>query len=689
MTISLIAVAMLSLSVLRLVLQPQRRGSRWLLVATLAAAALLELGDLCAVTGTDSGGSCRHSVLFIEAVTPALWLLLSLSYGREGGVKGVGRGGWLLFAVSGLLLLVPVVLTPQELFYAPDFPAERILFLTDRGYLFYVAILVFLVAALMNFESTLLHASPDALWRVKLDIVALGSMLAVLVFYYSNALLQRTLNMELVPLRALLFMLGAGLVLYSRAERRGAVKIRVSQRILLRSAALAAVVGYLVLLGALGEGLRYFGDQFPRVLTMALGFISGMLLLLVLLSNRLKREVKVFFHKNFYQSKYDYRTQWLAITERLATAGSGENLLKRILSAYCEIFGVRGAAIYLHQEECGWFCATGILDLEGAEESLADNNPLLAYLRGKRWVFYSGDDNPEILAANRSFIDRHRISFVIPLFEGEALIGFIALGERMVPDERYRYEDFDLMKAIGRQVSISIQQQRLSEQLTQARAMEAAGSLATFVIHDLKNLTSTVSLIVDNAGDHIDNPDFQRDMLESLGRTSQKMQDLIGRLSNLEEMEYYRLRPVDLLALVERSASLLQAPIAIRGDRHTAMADEEELQKVLLNLFLNGIEASERGAQITAEVGHDGAPYIKVIDRGCGMSPRFIRSELFTPFRSTKLKGLGIGMYQCRQIVAAHGGRLEVSSVEGVGTEFTVWLPPLELDAAGVMVHAA
>lgn len=60
---------------------------------------------------------------------------------------------------------------------------------------------------------------------------------------------------------------------------------------------------------------------------------------------------------------------------------------------------------------------------------------------------------------------------------------------------------------------------------------------------------------------------------------------------------------------------------------------------------------------ITAEVGFAGAPYIRVAEKGCGMSPRFIKSELFAPFHTTKLSWLGIGMYQCRQIVAAHGGR--------------------------------
>jgi hypothetical protein len=57
------------------------------------------------------------------------------------------------------------------------------------------------------------------------------------------------------------------------------------------------------------------------------------------------------------------------------------------------------------------------------------------------------------------------------------------------------------------------------------------------------------------------------------------------------------------------------------------------------------------------------------------MAESFVREELFKPFKTTKKKGLGIGLYQCRQIVEAHGGRIEVTSEQGIGSTFTVRLP--------------
>ncbi|WP_224981923.1 XrtA/PEP-CTERM system histidine kinase PrsK [Geomonas agri] len=689
MALMVLSVFLLLVSVLRIVLLERRSGTYSCLAPPFLAIAVLQLFDFFALSGLWPEIDWKRSALFVEALLPALWLLLSVTYARELPETGLPLRSRLLVLGSLFLVLVPLLLPAASFYYAPDFPAEPVLFLADAGYRFYVAVLVLLVAALINFESTLVNASADALWRVKLDIVALGSMLAVLAFYYSSALLYRSLNMELVPLRSLLFIIASLMMLYTRSHWRGGARVKVSQAVLLKSAVVAVVSAYLIVLGVLGEGMRYFGALFPRALTLSLGFIAGILLLLLILSDRAKRELKVFLHKHFYQSKYDYRAQWLGLTERLSTFEDGDDLVKRVLLAYCEIFGVRGAALYQHQQGCGWYCVASTLELEPLHETIEDDSPILSSLRERRWVFCSSDENRGLTAKDWQFLERYGVSFVVPLFEAETLSGFIVLGEQVVPDEQYRYEDFDLMKTIARQVSVAMQHQRLSEQLTQAKAMQAVGGLATFVVHDLKNLAATISLVLENAREHIENPEFQQDMLNSLDNTTRKMHHLIGRLRNLGESELLQKRPVDLLALTENCAGMVGRTISVQGSQQVVLGDKEELQKVLLNLLLNAVEASGPEGPVAAEVGCNGTPFVRVTDQGCGMSPRFIRNDLFVPFHSSKKTGLGIGLYQSRQIVAAHGGRIEVSSVEGEGTVFTVHLPHAAEEAASVGTGAA
>jgi len=104
--------------------------------------------------------------------------------------------------------------------------------------------------------------------------------------------------------------------------------------------------------------------------------------------------------------------------------------------------------------------------------------------------------------------------------------------------------------------------------------------------------------------------------------------------------------------------------------------DLEQLPKVLTNLLLNAREAiSGSGTIRVATMVQGGHAVVSVADTGCGMSAEFLSRRLFRPFQTTKKKGLGIGMFQSKMIIEAHGGRVEVASDPGRGTTFRVVLP--------------
>jgi signal transduction histidine kinase len=104
--------------------------------------------------------------------------------------------------------------------------------------------------------------------------------------------------------------------------------------------------------------------------------------------------------------------------------------------------------------------------------------------------------------------------------------------------------------------------------------------------------------------------------------------------------------------------------------------DKEQIQKVITNLLVNAREASQAGAEIRlSSEQQNGHVIISVQDHGCGISPEFLKQKLFKPFQTTKKKGIGIGMFQSKMIVEAHGGRIEVQSQQGAGTTFRIVLP--------------
>jgi putative PEP-CTERM system histidine kinase len=655
-------------------LYKERSRGGLLLVAALTLTALLELFDLLSLSIPADGFFWKECALTVEALLPPSWILCSLTFARQSGPWKIGIVFKAVVASTFLFSVLPQILPLNEFIYAPDFPGERLLFLGNAGFYFYIAIMACLVLSLVNFEVTLANASPDAFWKIKFEIIGLGIILTAQIFYYSQALLYRSLNMNYLSLRSFLYLVAAMLIAYSLAFRRGNVRIQVSRQVAFNSVVLFAVGAYLVMLGLLGEGMHHFGTLFPRNVIISLAFLSGIALLILLLSERFRREVKVVLHKNFYQNKHDYRTQWLHFTEQLSTSRSGDELLQRILSAYCNIFGISGSALFLYEENRGGYRLLADHEMKLHGDMVSVDNSLVSFMANRAWVISIAEDVSEITTADSRFFKDNLISFVVPLIVGGHLEGFIVLGQPIDSKEVYIYEDYDLMKTIARQASQAILHQRLSEQITHAREIEAIGNVATFVAHDLKNLVSSLSLIVENAPRYLDNPDFQNDMLTSLGNTVVKMQKLISRLKNLGELDQFKQQQVNLLELAKRTAlQVVGYKIPVSGSVEIVEADENEIQKVILNLLMNGIEASDPDDTVAIEVGFSNAPFIKIIDRGCGMSAHFLRSELFKPFRTTKKKGLGIGLYQCRKIIEAHGGKIEVNSEEGIGSVFTVW----------------
>ncbi len=658
-----------------------RDVSAYALSAGLLACVALEVFDLAALL--DPGGLeiWKRGALFSEALLPPAWLIFSQTFSREGGLRRLSLLQKTLLALSPVFLVSVLFFAPGEFFYAPDFPDEMILFLGRAGYIFYIGVLLFLVFALVNLERTLIFLSRPEQWKVKFEIVGAGALLAMLVVYYSQGILYRSIDMSLMPARTGALIFAIIMMGYSRLRRGEAVRIQVSRDMAYRSVVILAVGLYLIGLGLIGEGMRYFGEAYQRTLFVGISFLFGVGVLVLFLSESVKRKIKVFLHKNFYQSKYDYRTQWLRFTERLSSARNETELQKAILSVFSEIFAVKGALLFLKDGEGGTYRVRANHEMRENRLVLDGENSLVRYLRDKpSWIFSVRDDSPRIRIENRNFLERDQVSFVIPLQFDRKLEGFIALGESINRNESYTYEDYDLMKVMARQATAAILSLKLAEQLSTSREMAAIGKVSAFVMHDLKNVVSNLGLTAENAGEYIGDPEFQKDMLETLTGSVGKMKTMISRLKNLEEKTELNLETYDLMEIILKEArSFSSHEIQVLGQSVQARIDRMEFSKVILNLILNGLEACERKSPVMVEVGQNKAgAFVKIADRGCGMSEDYIKQRLFKAFETTKKKGFGIGLYQCRNIVEAHGGSIEVGSRLGKGSEFIVSLPPLK-----------
>ncbi|MCK5808751.1 PEP-CTERM system histidine kinase PrsK, partial [bacterium] len=553
---------------------------------------------------------------------------------------------------------------------------DKLLFLGNYGFLFYLFFMVFHIIILIQLERTLSGLPQYERWRVKLEIIGVGFLLSALLVYFSQAFLYRSLDVGLLPVRVVALYVALGFIFYSRMFRSRDTQVRVSQEAAYRSVVLFAVGFYLLGVGLLGEGMRYVDLPHQRTVLILIGMFSGILAILLFFSESTRRKIKVILQKNFYREKYEYREQWLAFNERLTSTISIEQLQDAILCHFCETIGCQSAALYLYDHEQNDYHHAASFEFRRDWRSFPLGDPLIFCLQEKEWIVDLNDDQPELrLSLISSFIDVGS-RFVVPLFFNTHLEGFIILGSLINKNDNLTYEDFDLMRLLGRQGISAIKGIRLTEQLSTARELAAIGKVTTFVLHDLKNQVSGLSLLLDNSREHISDPEFQQDMLEAVGNTVENMQGLIARLKNIKGKSKLAIVSVVLSKIVVDAVKTAGGKTEVSGEEIQVVVDDEEIYKVILNLLLNATEATTSQEPVRVSYGQkNGFAFVEVNDSGCGMNADFIENKLFKPFETTKKHGLGIGLYQCKQIIESHGGSIEVESCEGEGTTFVLLLP--------------
>ena len=325
--------------------------------------------------------------------------------------------------------------------------------------------------------------------------------------------------------------------------------------------------------------------------------------------------------------------------------------------------------------------------MSGGEHTMQISDNLMLYFLERERVFNAHDGEYIPNQEEASFIKETGARLIVPLISDKKVIGFLVLGDQLVP-EKLTYEDYDLMKTLAKQASLAILNFRLSEELAETREITAVAKISSFIIHDLKNLTSNLSLLLDNSENYIRNPEFQTDMIETIKNTLNKMKNLIQKLKTIPEKRTLNIELADINILTgevveEISKTRQNTNIIYHGYSVMSMVDVEEIKKVVLNLILNALDAIDEKGTVEVESSIDGENvYIRIKDNGYGMTEEFINNRLFKPFSTTKKKGLGIGLYQCKQVIEAHGGRIEVNSEDGKGSAFTVYLPAAKVPAS-------
>ncbi len=539
------------------------------------------------------------------------------------------------------------------------------------------------IVGLVLIEQLMRRIPEHARWGFKPLCIGLGGVFAFDLFLYAEAFLFSRIDADVWLARGVAHVLLIPFVAVSAARNREwSFDIAVSRQVVFHSTALLISGLYLLLVAVAGYYLRFFGGSWGKALQAAFLFATLLAFASLLLSGSLRSKLRVNLAKHFFSYRYDYREEWLRFTKDLSSHDPHLGIRELSIKALADLVESPAGCLWLKDATGRYAFAArwSMAEQTGAEPA---DGSLATFYRTTEWVVnldemkqnparYEGLVLPEWIATIPD------AWLIVPLNASEGLIGFVLL-TRARARFKVDWEVNDLLKTAGRQAASFLGQVRAAEALIEARKFDAFNRMSAFVVHDLKNLVSQLSLLLKNAEKHHENPEFRRDMLLTIDNVVERMKGLLLQLrAGTTPIE--KPRPVALAPIIVkiRDAKIMQRPattLDLDEDLQTA-GHAERLERVIGHLVQNALDATEEHGKVWVRLRRDGGQaVVEVEDTGQGMSAEFIRDRLFKPFQSTKTAGMGIGAYESSQYIAELGGRILVDSRQGVGTKVTLILP--------------
>ena len=543
----------------------------------------------------------------------------------------------------------------------------------------------------------LYRGAGDQRWHVGLACVALGALAAYDVVLCADAVLFRMASPVLVMGRPVVACLVTPLLAVAAARNRAwRVDIHVSRAAAFHSATLVASGVFLLALAAAGEVVRQLGARlgpgwggdgfggpgWGGVAEISLVFAGVLTVAVLLTSGSARSALRRLLVDHFFTSRFDYRREWqhcldiLAATDRPDSSSLGARVIRAVADA------VDSPAGLLFTREPGAALSWAGLSWAGswnmrAAEPLPASHPLLARLEQADAVVLTPDvglPDPLWLA--------------VALRGPQGVAGAVLLARPRAPF-RLDAEVFDLLRVLAREVATHLAEQRATRVLLETRDLRAYGERFAFVAHDIKNVSSQLSLLLSNAETHLENPDFQRDMLATIRASVARIGGLIRRLEpGATPAETDVANPAAILEQVAagRRATGSLVSVVAQPNLRVRMPGPA-LEAAVTHLLDNALAAAGPAGQVRLVLRtQDANAVIDVEDDGPGMAAEFVRDRLFRPFDTSKPDGSGIGAFQARELTRGAGGELVALSTPGQGTVMRITLP-LAADPLRVAAH--
>ncbi len=547
--------------------------------------------------------------------------------------------------------------------------------------------LVMSIAGLVLVEQLIRNARAESRRSVKYLCMGLGALFVYDFYLYSHALLFQGIDPALWNARGFINALVVPVIgIAAVRDPQWSLDIFVSRRVVFHTAALLGASMYLLAMGLGGYIIRDYGGTWGTIAQVSFLFGAVLMLSILLFSAQLRATMRVLINKHFFHYKFEYREEWLRFIHTLTTEEPDEQLRERTIKAVADILHCPGGMLWLYRDSHRFeLVANWQMPMPTVACNLDADSSLVRYLREEEWVINCDEYalSPQVyreLVLPDWFDNLEDAWLITPLVFHDRLLGMIVLARPQVTDS-LNWEDYDLLRIIGRQSAAHLAQLDAAQALSQAKQFEAWNRMSAYVMHDLKNLIAQLSLVVSNAARHKHNPQFMEDAIGTVENSVNKMNRLLAHLRSGQDPEGQQ-QELDvctvLVDVVETMSAGTPVPsLDCQARDILVKADQDRLSAVVGHVVRNAQDATPASGQIVMRLFKQNEhAVIEVQDNGSGMDKTFIHTGLFKPFTSTKgTSGMGIGAYETREFIRSLGGDVEVISRPDEGTTFRMRIP--------------
>jgi putative PEP-CTERM system histidine kinase len=449
---------------------------------------------------------------------------------------------------------------------------------------------------------------------------------------------------------------------------------------------------------------KLFEIDFEWFASTLLVLSIAFLLFMVGSSGSMRRRIVRFVNSQFYSIKYDYRDQFFRLNQAYLDSTTLDNAVVNLVENIKYAVTATDAFVFLKDSHFNSFTLKRNPEFGSMDSiTIPANDPLaMAFEKNSDPLVLNHPNASKGELAVLASLDKRIASLsptnIFPIAHNDIINGILLI---VINSRKLDVEDNALIRVFTQAIGSLYHKNVLQQKEVENGQFQSFNQIVSFVVHDLKNQIATLSLIAKNADTYIDNQEFQKSLIQSIRTCAENLMSLTDALSKSRKGLVFSIAVNPVLPIIEK---VINSPLVtgntgvavewINKEHCNALIDSTALEHVVINIVKNAIEAMDGNGTLRLYCGAADRKAVETLkrfnlsdlqiekrtsvfcieDNGCGMDSEYIESRLFKPFETTKEKGIGIGMYQCKTYIEKMNGILLCSSAAGDGTAFCILL---------------